>query len=88
LPERLGIELAPIGGGFATIQQGGKVGTYVVFMRGGPTGGHVVFGEVTSAGVTLFDAQLGRMFGCVVEAQNALGMTVGKAFLIKSVTVP
>lgn len=47
----VGLELAPTGGGFASIAEGGTAGNHVVFFERGATGGHVEYGSVTAEGV-------------------------------------
>ncbi len=84
----MGIRLAETPGGFAPMAEGGKEGSYVLFMRGGASGGHVVYGEVTPSGLRIVDDQLGRSWTSVRAAQDALGMELVTVSRIEEIVVP
>jgi len=83
--EMIGVKLSTKPGGF---RPGGEIGKYVIFMRGGASGGHVVYGEVTSTGITIVDNQIGKIWNSLERAQAQLGMQATAAYRVEAVIVP
>ena len=80
--ENVGIKFAETKGG---LTPGGKEGSYAVFFSGGETGGHVMYGRVKNGVVTIEDAQAGKTYSSVAEAERGYGGKAETARRVESV---
>jgi len=82
---RVGLELSPKPGGFASVSEGGTEGSYVIFLKGGEEGGHVVYGQVIESVIRVVDDQLGKVWSSLEAVQKDLGLAARSAYRITEI---